>query len=596
MLIDNTNFDPSGYEPLDIPKRLRSYSDVSRDQDEVKRRHINLTAFSQAFSSHMPKTMASTVPPAPSGYYQLASHPFENQFRQAMQIEFNKLLDMHAFELISAQHVQQAHQTNCDTDQSDCPRHQLIQMRWVYAYKTDESGYITRFKARLCVRGDTQIPDDQDARTSTLAARTFRTLMAIMTRYDLDSFQMDAVNAFLNSSLTEEVYCRYPPGLGKSTKVLRLHKAVYGLRIAGKKWEDDIKVMLLSIGFKPCPDDPALYTDNRMVIMVFVDDFLGLYHRSESTHAHQVKNLLSQRFEMKDCGELTQFIGIRIVRDRLKRKTWLNQSAYIEKVATRFNILNSSTKTVKTPLPTTQKLDPILSKLINPKIVKLFQQKCGSTLFPAVWTRLDTAFANQLLAKSLTRCDETHLKAVDHLIAYLYQTKHLSLCFDSEMRASIFTAASDASFADNPDRKSSEGFVFCLFGGPIEWKSRKQKTITTSTTEAELLAISHAAKQLYWIKRLFSFIHFETDELDTMQCDNMQTVDLLTRERSTFQTKLRHVDIHQLWIRQEVQAKRLRIEWVKSADMLADGLTKRFSAEKHAVFIQQLGMEILPVL
>jgi hypothetical protein len=62
------------------------------------------------------------------------------------------------------------------------------------------------------------------------------------------------------------------------------------------------------------------------------------------------------------------------------------------------------------------------------------------------------------------------------------------------MRASIFTAALDASFADNHDRKSSEGFIFYLFGGLIEWKSRKQKTITTSTTEAELLAISHVAK------------------------------------------------------------------------------------------------------
>ena len=207
---------------------------------------------------------------------------------------------------------------------------------------------------------------------------------------------------------------------------------------------------------------------------------------------------------------------------------------------------------------------------------------------------LDTAFANQLLAKSLTRCNEKHLAAVDHLILYLYATRDLSLIFDSEMRASIFTAASDASFADNPDRKSSEGFIFCLFGGPIEWKSRKQKTITTSTTEAELLAISHAAKQLYWIKRLFSFIQFETDQLDVIECDNQQTVDLLTREKSTFQTKLRHVDIHQLWIRQEVQAKRLRIEWVKSAEMIADGLTKRLSAEKHATFVQQLGMEILP--
>jgi hypothetical protein len=96
---------------------------------------------------------------------------------------------------------------------------------------------------------------------------------------------MDAVNAFLNSSLKEEVYCRYLPGLGKKSTILRLYKAVYGLRIAGKRWEDDIKEMLLSLGFQSCPDDPALYTDNRMVIMVFVDDFLAAYHRSESTHA-----------------------------------------------------------------------------------------------------------------------------------------------------------------------------------------------------------------------------------------------------------------------------------------------------------------------
>ena len=158
-------------------------------------------------------------------------------------------------------------------------------MRWVFAYKSDESGYLTRFKARLCVRGDTQVPDDQDTCTSTLAARIFRTLIAIIIRFDLETFQIDTVNAFLNSLLKEEVYCRYPPGLGRKSMILRLRKAVYGLRIASKRWEDDIKKMLLSLGFKPCPDDPALYTDNRMIIMVFVDDFLAAYHKSESAHA-----------------------------------------------------------------------------------------------------------------------------------------------------------------------------------------------------------------------------------------------------------------------------------------------------------------------
>lgn len=405
---------------------------------------------------------------------------------------------------------------------------------------------------------------------------------------------MDAVNAFLNSNLKEEVYCRYPPGMGRRSMVLRVLKAIYGLRISGKRWENDVKEMLLSIGFRPCPDDPALYTNNRMVIIIFVDDFLAAYHKSESLHAQQIKDLLSHRFEMKDCGELTQFIGIRIVRDRQQRKTWLNQSAYIEKIAAKFNLLGR--KPPKTPLIINHNLDPIASDQINPSTVKLYQKKCGSTLFPAVWTRPDTAFANQLLAKSLTRCDEKHLAAVDHLISYLYGTKDLAICFGgSQSDSQIFTASSDASFADNPDRKSSEGFIFCLFGGPIEWKSRKQKTITTSTTEAELLAISHAAKQLYWIKRLFSFIEFDIDQPETLNCDNKQTVDLLNREKSVFQTKLRHVDINQLWIRQEVQAKRLSVQWVNTTDMPADGLTKCLPNQKHTAFIKHLGMEISPI-
>ena len=80
---------------------------------------------------------------------------------------------------------------------------------------------------------------------------------------------------------------------------------------------------------------------------------------------------------------------------------------------------------------TNQDINLILSSPIDPKTVKLYQRKCGSTLFPAVWTRLDTVFANQLLAKSLTRYNEKYLAIVDHLISYLYGTRHLSLCFDS---------------------------------------------------------------------------------------------------------------------------------------------------------------------
>ena len=97
------------------------------------------------------------------------------------------------------------------------------------------------------------------------------------------------------------------------------------------------------------------------------------------------------------------------------------------------------------------------------------------------------------------------------------------------------------------------------------------------------------------MKRLFKFIRFDPGHQDVIECDNKQTIDLLTREKSTFQTKLRHVDIHRLWIRQEIQANRLHIEWLKSSDLPADGLTKALSRQKHEIFVKQIGMEFLPL-
>ena len=88
------------------------------------------------------------------------------------------------------------------------------------------------------------------------------------------------------------------------------------------------------------------------------------------------------------------------------------------------------------------------------------------------------------------------------------------------------------------------------------------------------------------MKRLFRFIRFDPDHPKVIHCDNKQTVDLLMRERSIFQTKLRHVDIHRLWVRQEVQAKRLQIEWLNTSEMPANGLTKLLTRIKYKAFIR----------
>jgi Reverse transcriptase (RNA-dependent DNA polymerase) len=83
---------------------------------------------------------------------------------------------------------------------------------WTFVYKFDTDRYLVKYKARICVRGDLQKFGLEDTYAATLAAKTFRTLMAIAAYFDLEAIQLDAVNAFLNSPLDKTIYCEFPEG------------------------------------------------------------------------------------------------------------------------------------------------------------------------------------------------------------------------------------------------------------------------------------------------------------------------------------------------------------------------------------------------
>jgi Reverse transcriptase (RNA-dependent DNA polymerase) len=104
-----------------------------------------------------------------------------------------------------------------------------LPLLWVFKYKFDTNGYLTKFKARLCVRGDLQTTE-QDTYAATLAARTFRALMAISAAFDLEASQFDAVSAFVNSDLDEEIYCQPPEGYQRPDSTWLLLRALYGLK------------------------------------------------------------------------------------------------------------------------------------------------------------------------------------------------------------------------------------------------------------------------------------------------------------------------------------------------------------------------------
>ena len=113
---------------------------------------------------------------------------------------------------------------------------------------------------------------------------------------------------------------------------------------------------------------------------------------------------------------------------------------------------------------------------------------------------MDVAKTASKLLKFSQNPSPTYDTAVTKAVAYLYQTKALAIEYSTEnVKNYIFARASNAAFGDNSvSRKSTEGYLFTLYEGPIDWQSTKQKSVTKSSTEAELLALLHAATESIW--------------------------------------------------------------------------------------------------
>ncbi|KAF4474070.1 Retrovirus-related Pol polyprotein from transposon TNT [Colletotrichum fructicola Nara gc5] len=512
------------------------------------------------------------MPPLPRSHAELRQHPMGTIFEAAEQEHLRSHSEMRSWIEINRQ----------DSRAKDC---QVLDCMWVYVYKFDKHGRFQKGKARLVVRGDQQAkPVNEETYAATLAGRSFRTLMAIAARFDLELIQYDAVNAFVNARLDTNVFMRMPPGYRKPGIILMLQKALYGLRESPLLWQRDLTATLKEIGFESVPHEPCCMTRGSIIIFFYVDDIVLAYRKQKENEVQKVTTELRKRYEMTGGKPLQWFLGIEVLRDRKKNLIWLSQSDYIDKIA---NLAEDIDQRHDVPIRR-EELRPYEPRAVVAS-VRRYQRKIGSILYAAVITRPDVAFAASKLARFNANPGPEHHKAADRVLLYLRKTASLALRFGG---GDEFIVASDASFADDTeDRKSSQAYVMRLFGGTIGWKANKQATVTTSTTEAELLALAQAAKEAMFISRLLAELGVQLDEgRIRIQCDNLQTIQLVNKDITKMQTKLRHVDIHNHWLRQEAQMNRIKVEYQPTTDMIADGLTKPMHHASLERFVEQIGL------
>jgi transposase InsO family protein len=570
-----------GIYPKGMPRDLYCDAEHGRFEDFIPQKITSTFhgAFTAGRKSRDVRMHKKNLPALPQSTKDLDTHPFREQFKEAQRSH----LESH--QLMKSFH---------ETDKKHAKGQQILSSMWVFAYKTDKHGFLQKCKARLVVCGNQQAPGDLPTRATTLASTAFRTLMAITAKFDLETIQMDAVNAFVHCDLDEVVYMKMPPGFTKPGKVLRLQKALYGLRRSPLLWQMNLTNSLRKLGFREVPQEPCVMLNGGIVVFFYVDDIVFCYRKKDEEKTKSLIQELQQQYQMKILGELKWFLGIHVLRDRKQRKIWLSQEAYVEKIANQYEI-DLAGRLPDTPMGEAELLpsEPSLTNQADKRSVMQYQRKMGSILYAAITTRPDVSFAASRLARFNQNPSPEHQRAADRVIQYLFGTRSMAICLGGERNegARSFICASDASFADNSaDRKSSQGYVMTLFGGAISWRANKQDTVTTSSTEAELLALSQTAKEAMFISRLFKAMTLELHEPLTIDCDNKQTLRLITEDAAKLITKLRHVDIHNHWLRQEHAAKRVIFQWKPTTEMLADGFTKALPRQKFEKFTKMIGM------
>lgn len=464
----------------------------------------------------------------------------------------------------------------------------VVKAKWVFKKKLNSDGEV-RYRARLVAKGFTQKKgiDFDETFSPVLRYSTFRLLLALSVQLDLKMNHLDVPTAFLNGFLKETVYMEVPECSEFSdcnNKVLRLKRAIYGLKQSARAWYIRVEDCLLKLGYKKSDYEPCLFIkcdkNTKVYIALFVDDFFVFYN-CQNTYKELINKLI-EKFKIKDLGQMKQCLGMNI--NVQKDCITVDQKQYIETILKRFNM--SECAPCDTPMEVNLKLEKDVNN--NPDKKYPYQQLVGSLMYLSVLTRPDITFSVSFLSQYNNCFNESHWKHLKRLLKYLKRTKEYGLVYrKTKVNMHGFVDADWASCS--LDRRSYTGFCFLMSNSVVSYESKKQKTVALSSTEAEYMALSDCCKEgIYLVNLLSELVQYGNMPL-CLYSDNQSSIKLACN--SLFHNKrTKHIDIRHHYVRECVLENKVKIEYVSTNDMPADILTKSLCKDKHYKFLSLMGI------
>ena len=514
------------------------------------------------------------IPEEPKTFREAWDHsdPVQREkWRTAIRKEFHDMISRGVWRKIKRRDMPQDRR---------CVRH-----KWVFKIKRNGV-----YRARLVACGYSQIAGvDFDANFAPVINDvTWRLMLVAMLKNNWKGIIIDVETAFLHGDLEEDIYMDCPEGMedAEPDECLQLKQTIYGLvQSARQFWKKLTKVLKEKMGFEGGYPDPCLLTRKNekgtVLIALYVDDCLCIGDKEALKDLE--KEFKDAGFTVKIEDDLTDYLSCQINRSKDGKTACLTQPHLIKNLEAKFGDMVKDMMNYRTPGTTSQGLIRPDDKktTLSKEEHEMYRSGVGMLLFLVKHSRPDIANAVRELSKLNDCPTSAAFKELKRVIKYVLDTKHYGLRFcpieteDDEWRIIAF---SDSDYAgDKETRISVSGFVIFVCGVPICWRSKAQRGVTLSSSEAEYVALSETVKEVKFITMVLESMGIKWKQPIEVKVDNIGAIYMT--ENWTTSSRTKHVDTRLRFVNEYQNDGIIKVDFVKTKENQADIYTKNVQGE-----------------
>jgi hypothetical protein len=290
---------------------------------------------------------------------------------------------------------------------------------------------------------------------------------------------------------------------------------------------------------------------------------------------------MESEFEMSMIGELSFFLGLQITQRH--EGMFISQEKYLREMLKRFQMEDS--KPVGTPMVTGCKLSKDDD---SPDVDQSSYRSMIGSLLYITTSRPDIMHVVGMVGRYQAAPKQSHLQAVKRIFRYLKETMTYGLWYPRNQNLQL-TAYSDADWANCVDeRKSTSGGAFFLGDSLVAWLSKKQGSISLSTTEAEYIVAATCCTQVLWMIQTLADLEVKYTAPIPIHCDNTSAISV--SKNPVFHSKTKHIPIKYHFLREQVTNQIVQVNYIPTTEQIADIFTKPLAKTPFEYLRQKLGV------